>query len=129
MLRTIKQFITGDAKRLSSQLSDLENNVATETADIRTNYVQKAPQTARISKGGGVYTTGQTLIADTSAAVFSINLAAPRDGQPGWLYVIIEAGPSLTIRPVPPAKINALTVGTIAQVVAPLYFDGSNWWL
>jgi len=128
-MRTIKQFITEDKQRLSSQLSDLENNVATETSDIRASFEPKAVQTPRITKGGGVYTTGQTLIVDTSGGVFEINVANPKNNVPGWLHIIIEAGPSLNVRPIAPAKFNTLVVASIAQVTAHMYFDGSNWWL
>lgn len=128
-LRTIKQYITDDPERLSSQLADFESNVVTETDSIRNSYTVRPTPTARILTGGGVFTVGQAVIIDTSAASYAVNLAAPADGRPGWVYFIHETTGTLTLRPTGSTTINNAATITHAVVgVLSVFFDGTRWY-
>lgn len=129
-LRTIKQYITDDPNRLSSQLADLENNVVTETDAIRNSYLVRPVPTARILVGGGVYTVGQAVVIDTSGGNYTVNLAPPSDGQSGWVYFIHETSGVLTLRPIGTKTINTAATFVHSSVgVLTVYFDGSNWYV
>jgi hypothetical protein len=129
-LKLIRQFITDSAKRLSSQLSDLEGNIAQETADIRASY-EPVPAPVFVRQSGGTYTTGQAVMADTRQGNVSIKVAAPASGRPGWLYVrnIYGFGNFVEIALVPPALVDLSTSYSLPGVTAiNLYFDGTNFW-
>lgn len=127
-LRTLKQYITDDPGRLSSQLADLENNVVTETESIRNSYLVRPTPTARVIVGGGIYTVGQAVTIDTSAGSYAVNLAVPADRRPGWLYFIHVTSGTLTLRPINATINNAATLTHAVVGVLSVYFDGAKWW-
>ncbi len=68
MFKQIHQFITENAQRLSSQLSTFEQNVATETADIRDSY-QPALRPVKFNSSSSTIATllpGQLALCDSS---------------------------------------------------------------
>lgn len=118
-LRRIRQFITGDAKRLSSQLSELEGNVAAECDDIRATYVP-SPVPRRVTSGGGIYGVGQALICDTAAASFSIVLEPPDAGRSGLLLLVVMSANPVVV---------ATLAGAINESTLPQNFAGGTFWL
>jgi hypothetical protein len=129
MLRTIKQFITDSASRLSSQLTDFENNVLAETDSIRKGTLPRPAATARILTGGGIFTVGQVVTVDTSAGNYEINLASPQDGQSGWLYIQHVTSGTVTLRPIGTVLINnSATITHSAVGMLSVYWDGTGWY-
>jgi hypothetical protein len=128
-MRQIGQFITSDKNQLSTQLSKLEQNIVKETADIRAAYDATPMPTPIVTKGGGTYTTGEALLADTSAGAFAVNLAAPADGKPARMIVINLSANILTLVPIAPALINLSTSFPASGGKFELFFDSVNWWL
>jgi len=128
-MRAVKQFVTENPRQLSTQLSQLEQNVATEADDIRATYDVTPVPTSPVTRGGGVYTTGQALIADTNGGSFSVNLAAPVNGRPGRMIVINLSANVLSLVPRAPALLNLSTLAFPAPGgITQLFFDGTNWW-
>lgn len=124
-LKLIRQFITDNAKRLSSQLSDFENNVQAETLNIRSTFVV-APVAVRVNAGGGIYTTGQALLCDTSSAAFGVLVSAKKN-VPGFLVLINKGPNAVTVRPLS-GSIDQGSSISVASGNALIYFDGADWW-
>lgn len=127
-MRQIGQFVTQDPRQLSTQLSKLEQNVVKETADIRASFDATPVPTEVVNQGGGVYTAGQALIADTTAGSFLVNLAPPADRRPARMVVIVLSGNVLNVQPIPPALINLSTSVPLPGGKSELFWDGTNWW-
>jgi hypothetical protein len=136
-LKQIHNFNTDDTNRLQSQLSDFENNVATETKSIRESFIPSLEQ--RLTTGAAVTSTllvGQMALCDTGAASVTVVLSAPPNQTPGWLAITKRAAannvtlvPSGLNRNRVTRRINATTSLVRAAVgVLWIYFDGSDWW-
>jgi hypothetical protein len=125
-VKQIQQFVTSDLPQLSTQLSKFENNVATETQDIRNTFDAIPVPQPEVLEGGGIFTVGQCVFANTVHGAFSINLAAPNNGLPGRMMVIRTASPALTVVPI--TGLVNLSTSAVVPGIATIYFDGANWW-
>ena len=138
-MKKIGQFIVENPQRLGAQLSDLENNIAKETQDIRASF---APELEQVSFSVASPVTqqlgvGQVGLCDTSAGNVSLFLAPDPRHMPGFLAVIKTSGanavtifPSGNNRVGSRAQINA-AANLFASGAARLmlfYFDGYEWW-
>lgn len=136
-MRLIGNFTTEDTRRLTSQLSALEDNIDRETRDIRASFLPNFER--RLFSPDTIATAtllpGQVAICDTTVASFTLNLSAPTTLAPGMLAVIKKLL-SNTVTVVPSGQvlsgvartINATTSFSCASVGLYLfYFDGSNW--
>jgi hypothetical protein len=131
LMRQIRQFRTDDKGLLSTQLSQLENNVAQELALVESEALAVPVVTATVTPNtaGGVFSVGDCLMADTTLGGFSVNLAAPVDGLPGWFLAINRSGNTLKIQTVPPALLNLSSVAqNFAGGLHQLFFDGHDYW-
>lgn len=126
-MRQIGTFSTDDPRQLMTQLSNLEQNIVKETGDIRAGFVPDFAPT-RIAVGGGIYSTGIALLADTSAGPFSVVLANPQNNVPGMMLVVNESGNHFTVVPTAPTLINLAASNFYAAGLFTLFFDGQNWW-
>lgn len=127
-MRTIGQFITSDPQQLATQLGTLEQNVVKETQDIRASFDETGTQTPWVNTSGGVFTVGQTVLANTVPGALTGNLAAPKDGKPGWLTVVVNSANALTLTTVGAAKIQTGTAAAFTLGMFRIYFDGTDFW-
>lgn len=137
MLALIKQFITENAQRLSSQLSTLEGNVAKETADIRASFQPALTQVVfSASSSSSAFGVGVAALCEPSTSALTLALTAAQ-GQPAGFACLVKRGAGSAITLVPSGtnssglsrKIN--TANSKAYATAGLYwlyFDGENWY-
>jgi len=139
MLSLIKQFITDNARRLEQQLSQFEQNVATELAALFDGMVAQ-PQQVRFTPQTSVdktLTTRQIALCDLSTGNIAFALSAPADGKPGFLWIAKRATTNtVTVRPsgmannaarlINGAASKAYGAGTVGLFA--IYYDGANWW-
>lgn len=132
MLKLIRQYITTNANRLSSQLSDLEKNVSDETGNIRSSFeklLTPTPVVTANKTGASIYTTGDLIVADTTQGAFAVSLTPPTDGLPGFAALINNTATGVTVSPIAPALINLSSSGpALAGGFWLLYWDTTNWW-
>lgn len=132
MLRLLRQFITDNAARLSSQLSLFEQNVDTETRSIRSSFLPGLePLTVNKSIPVKAYTVGQALECDMTLGSFDVVIGKPlAQGQKGLIAIVkLQGAGTVTVRPVRPMNINGLATKAYAAAgLAFIYFDGTNFY-
>lgn len=131
MLRLIRQFITENSDRLSSQLGDFEQNVANETDRLRAGALpQLVPISVTLSTVVASYTVGQAVECDMTLGSLGIPLAKPANGSSGLLAIVkLAAANTVTVTPIPPATINGATSKAYTAIgLALIYFDGVNFY-
>lgn len=137
MFAQIKQFITENAQRLSSQLSTFEGNVAKETADIRASFQPALSQIVfSASSSSSAFGVGTVALCEPSASALTLGLtAAP--AQPAGFACLVKRGAASNVTLVPSGtnssgaarKINnANSKAYAAAGMYWLYFDGENWY-
>lgn len=130
-MRTIGQYVTEDPKQLSTQLSQLEQNVVTETASIRS---ATAPRLVPVNDDPvsprKTYTVGQTARINTGAGAVLFNLTPPMDGLPGQFAVLQINGAAGFTAIAVNCRINGGATYTPAAglVVYRFEFDGKDFW-
>jgi hypothetical protein len=129
-MNTISQFATNDPKQLSTQLSNLEQNIVKETANIRSTY-----ELAKVATDDDpvspikTYTTGQCARIDSTHGAVTLRLSAPADGLPGEILVVQAVGGNGFVAVGIGATINNAATRTFASAfVTRFYFDGKNFW-
>lgn len=133
-MRTVGQFVTDDPKQLSTQLSQLEQNVVKETADIRLSREPRALDVIELSATGPVMTLtiGQAARLDSRVGAVTFNLSPPSDGLPGEFILFQAKGSNGFVVNGIGANVNnaanaAVTPST--QVVFRFFFDGKDYWV
>ncbi len=127
-MNTIKQFVTGNPGQLSTQLSNLESNVVSETADIRAKFVPIPVTTAVVTSGGGSFSVGEAVIADTTLSTFTLNLTDPVNKAPGFAMLINRSSGNVTLKTIAPTLIQLSASLPFANGMWILFFDGTGWW-
>lgn len=130
-MRTIGQYVTENPKQLSTQLSEFEQNVVTETATLKRD---KAPRLISVDDDPvsprKTYTVGQIARIDTDAGAVFFNLTPPADGLPGQFAVVQISGASGFTAVAVNCRINggATYAPAAGLIVYRFEFDGKDFW-
>jgi hypothetical protein len=135
-LRKLREFTdptdARTARQLTRQLGELEENVAVETADIRTGMLPALKAKDDSTRDDGtILAPGESLGVDTTSGSLSVVLEAPgpkNAGKPAAIFKRVAAN-TVTVRPDGGALINGATSLAITAVGLRLILsDGKAYW-
>lgn len=120
------------AANLTRQLADFEDNVATETDDIRTSFLPSLkPRALAASSSGAMLSPGSSLGIDTSASDLQVLLARPEAKFAGKFAAVWKRAAANNLILMPPRGVNingasSLSVATVGLLL--IFCDGVEYW-